>query len=190
VLKYPEDPTTLTALEPISGNLPPETAVLDLGCGAGIPITGWLTRQGYAVTGVDVSARQLDLARGYLPEATFIRSDMLDLTFQPETFDAVVAFHSIIYVPREKHPALLASIYRWLKPGGTLLATLTISACEGEDADWEGWGDAMRWSHHNAETNRRMLRGAGFEIRNAEPRTTGGTGGDETWLWVEARKLA
>jgi len=33
-----------------------------------------------------------------------------------------------------------------------------------------------------------MLRDAGFEIRYAEARATSGTGGDETWLWVEARK--
>ncbi len=46
----------------------------------------------------------------------------------------------------------------------------------------------MRWSHHDAETNRGMLRNAGFEIRYAEARTTSGTDGVETWLWVEASK--
>jgi cyclopropane fatty-acyl-phospholipid synthase-like methyltransferase len=186
--KDPEDPVTLAALEDLSRNLPPGAAVLDLGCGAGIPATRWLSEQGYTVTGVDVSARQLELARRYVPGAAFIKSDMMDLVFRPETFEAVVAFHSIIHVPREEHPALLANIHRWLQPGGAFLATLTITAYEGEDGDWEGWGAAMRWSHHDAETNRKMLREAGFEILHAEPRTMGGTGGDETWLWVEARK--
>lgn len=186
--KDPEDPVTLAALEEMSRNLTSRAVVLDLGCGAGIPVTRWVAGRGYVVTGVDVSARQLDLARKYVPEATFIKADMMDLTFGPEMFDAVVAFHSIIHVPREEHPALLASIYSWLKPGGILLATLTITAFDGGDEDWEGWGAAMRWSHHDAETNRRMLRDAGFEIRYAELRTTGGTGDDETWLWVEASK--
>lgn len=184
----PEDPTTLSALAEMSRNLPSGAAVLDLGCGAGIPVTRWLSRRGYAVTGVDVSVRQLELARKHVPEATFIKADMTNLTFGPKTFDAVVAIHSIIHVPRAEHPALLAAIYSWLKPGGILFATLTITAFEGEDEDWEGWGAAMRWSHHDAETNRRMLRDAGFEIRYAEPRATGGTGDDETWLWVEASK--
>ena len=49
----------------------------------------------------------------------------------------------------------------------------------------------MRWSHHDAQTNRRMLRDAGFEILHAEPRTGRGTGtADETWLWVLARRGA
>ncbi len=187
--KDPEDPLTLAALEDMSHVLPENAAVLDLGCGAGVPVTRWLARRGYAVTGVDVSARQLELARRYVPEATFIRSDMTELAFEPETFDAVVAFHSIIHVPREEHPALLADIHRWLKPGGTFLAILTVTDFEGEDSNWEGWGAAMRWSHHDAETNRSMLRETGFELRYAEPRTNPGTGGsDETWLWVEARK--
>ena len=186
--KDPEDPTTLAALEDLARGLPSTAAVLDLGCGAGIPVTCWLAHRGYAVTGVDVSARQLDLAQRYVPEASFIKADMTDLSFEPESFDAVVAFHSIIHVPREEHPALLAAIHRWLKSGGAFLATLTVTDFEGEDGDWEGWGAAMRWSHHDAETNRRMLREAGFETLYAEPRTTGGTGGDETWLWVEARK--
>ncbi|MBA2344960.1 MAG: methyltransferase domain-containing protein [Rubrobacter sp.] len=186
--KDPEDPVTLAALEEMSRNLPSGAAVLDLGCGAGIPATRWLIRRGYAVTGVDVSARQLELAGRLVPEATFIKADMTNLAFGSETFDAVVAFHSIIHVQREAHQALLASIYRWLKPGGIFLATLTITAFEGEDSDWEGWGAAMRWSHHDAETNRRMLRDAGFEIHYAEPRTIQGACGDETWLWIKARK--
>ena len=186
--KDPEDPVTLAALEEMSRNLPSGAAVLDLGCGAGIPATRWLIRRGYAVTGVDVSARQLELARRLVPEATFIKADMTNLAFGSETFDAVVAFHSIIHVPREEHPALLATIHRWLKPGGTFMATLTVTEFEGEDGDWEGWGAAMRWSHHDAETNRGMLRNAGFEIRYAEARTTSGTDGVETWLWVEASK--
>ena len=186
--KDPEDPLTLAALEDMSHVLPESAAVLDLGCGAGVPVTSWLARRGYAVTGVDVSARQLELARRHVPDATFIKSDMTSLAFEPGTFDAVVAFHSIIHVPREEHQTLLADIYRWLKPGGIFLATLTVTDFEGEDSNWEGWGAAMRWSHHDAETNRKMLRGAGFELRYAEPRTNRGTGGDETWLWVEARK--
>jgi hypothetical protein len=46
----------------------------------------------------------------------------------------------------------------------------------------------MRWSHYDAQTNKGMLREAGFDIVYAEPRT-GGTGDDaETWLWILARR--
>lgn len=187
--KDPEDPLALAALEDLASFLPPAAAVLDLGCGAGVPVTRWLADRGFAVTGVDVSARQLELARSNVPAATFIKADMIFLSFAPATFDAVVAFHSIIHVPRTEHPMLLAKIQRWLKPGGTFLATMTVTEYEGEEDDWEGWGAPMAWSHYGGDANVAMLREAGFELRYAEPRTGGGTGDeDETWLWVLARK--
>ncbi|HEY6690346.1 MAG TPA: class I SAM-dependent methyltransferase [Rubrobacter sp.] len=187
--KDPEDPLALAALEDLASLLPPEAAVLDLGCGAGVPVTRWLADRGFAVTGVDVSARQLELACANVPEGTFLKADMTEAVFEPETFDAVVAFHSIIHVPRTEHPALLKSIHRWLKAGGALLATMTVADYEGRDDDWEGWGAPMVWSHYDENANVAMLRDAGFEIRYAEPRTGGGTGDEtETWLWVLARK--
>lgn len=187
--KDPEDPLALAALEALARDLPSASPVLDLGCGAGVPVTRWLAERGYAVTGVDLSEKQLELARERVPAATFIKADMTDLDFEPGTFSAVVAFHSIIHVPRGRHPAVFADVHRWLEPGGLFLATLAVTDYEGEDGDWEGWGAAMRWSHYDAETNRRMLESAGFDIRSAEPRTGTGTGDDdETWLWVLARK--
>jgi 2-polyprenyl-3-methyl-5-hydroxy-6-metoxy-1,4-benzoquinol methylase len=187
--KNREDPLALTALEDLAFLLPREAAVLDLGCGAGIPVTCRLSDEGFAVTGVDVSARQLDLARNYVPEATFLKADMTEVTFAPDSLDAVVAFHSIIHVPRTEHPALLERIHRWLRPEGIFLATMTLTDYEGRDEDWEGWGAPMVWSHYDGDTNVAMLREAGFGIRYAEPRTGGGTGHEsETWLWVLARK--
>ena len=183
-----DDPTTIAALEDLAGRLPPGAAVLDLGCGAGVPATRYLSGR-FAVTGVDVSARQLELARRHAPTATFVKADMVAVDFAPGAFDAVVALHSIIHVPREKHAALLRRTSAWLKPEGLLLAALSLTDFEGEDDDWEGWGAPMRWSHYDRETNERMLGEAGFEILRSEALSGGGTGHlEETWLWVLARK--
>ena len=185
--KDAEDPTTLAALDELARELSPGAAVLDLGCGAGVPATRRLAQR-FAVTGVDLSTRQLELARQHVPAANFLKADMTDLSFAPEAFAAVVAFHSIIHLPRAEHPALLGKIRRWLKPGGVFLATWALGEWEGEENDWEGWGAPMRWSHHDGETSLELLRGAGFAIERAEDRTTRGTRGDESWLWVFARK--
>ncbi|HSK83592.1 MAG TPA: class I SAM-dependent methyltransferase [Rubrobacter sp.] len=187
--KDPEDPLALEALEDLASLLPSEATVLDLGCGAGVPVTRWLADRGFAVTGVDVSAKQLELARTNVPGGTFLKAGMTEVVFAPESFEAVVAFHSIIHVPRTEHPTLLESIHRWLEPGGALLATMTVADYEGRDEDWEGWGAPMVWSHYGRNANVAMLREAGFEMRYAEPRTSSGTGDEtETWLWVLARK--
>jgi 2-polyprenyl-3-methyl-5-hydroxy-6-metoxy-1,4-benzoquinol methylase len=188
--KDPEDPLALAALEDLVSLLPQGAAALDLGCGAGVPVTRWLANRRFAVTGVDVSARQLELARMNVPEGNFLKADMTELAFAPETFDAVVAFHSIIHVPRAEHPALLESIHRWLKPGGVFLATMTVTDYEGREDDWEGWGAPMVWSHYDRDANVAMLREAGFQIQYAESRTGGGTSDEETWLWVLVSKCS
>ena len=185
--KDAEDPTTLAALDELARELSPGATVLDLGCGAGVPATRRLAQR-FAVTGVDLSTRQLELARQHVPAANFLKADMTDLSFAPEAFDAVVAFHSIIHLPRAEHPALLGKIRRWLKPGGVFLATWALGEWEGEENDWEGWGAPMWWSHHDGETSLELLRGTGFAIESAEVRTTSGTRGEESWLWVLVRK--
>jgi cyclopropane fatty-acyl-phospholipid synthase-like methyltransferase len=185
--KDAEDPATLAALEELERELPPGAAVLDLGCGAGVPVTRWLAQR-FAVTGVDLSAKQLEMARRLVPAARLLKADMTDISLAPETFDAVVALHSIIHVPRAEHSALLGNIHRWLKPGGGFLATWALGEWEGEESDWEGWGAPMRWSHHDGEASLGLLRGAGFAIESAEVRPTRGARGEESWLWVLARK--
>ncbi|HUS16758.1 MAG TPA: class I SAM-dependent methyltransferase [Chloroflexia bacterium] len=181
--KDPADPTTLAALEQLASALPAGATVLDLGCGAGVPVTRWLAAR-YAVTGVDLSARQIELARQQVPAASFHQADMTTLEFPPASFDAVVAFYAIIHVPRAEQPALVGRIHAWLKPGGAFLGTWAMTSWEGQDADWEGWGAPMWWSHYDADGNLAMLRAAGFTITTADVRTDGG----ETWLWVLAHK--
>ena len=64
--------------------------ILDIGCGAGIPLTLALSKT-FDVTGVDISARQIELARGNVPAARFIHGDVSALDFAPASFDAAVA---------------------------------------------------------------------------------------------------
>jgi len=183
--KNADDAVTVAALERLTAGLPDRAAVLDLGCGAGVPALQWLARR-FRVTGVDVSTRQLELARERVPDARLVKADMAELRLAAESFDAIVALYSIIHVPREQQAALLAGIAGWLKPGGRFLATWAITEWEGEETDWEAWGAPMWWSHYGAEENLAMLDAAGLEVRWAERLTHN----DETWLWVIAHKPA
>lgn len=183
--KGPLGPETVALLEALTRGLSPGARVLDLGCGAGVPITRWLAER-FTTVGVDFSARQLALARRHVPGAALVRADMAAVEFAPGAFDAAAACYSIIHLPREEQPALLERIAHWLKPGGAFLATWAVGAWEGEERDWLGWGAPMWWSHYDGETNLTMLRRAGFVIASAEDRS----GGNETWRWVLARKPA
>src|SRR6185295_3397249 len=79
--------------------LPKGARVLDLGCGAGVPVARELVARDCHVVGVDVSARQVQLARNNVPEAVFLQADMTSVQFAPASFDAVAALYSITHVP-------------------------------------------------------------------------------------------
>ena len=144
--------------------VPPGAAVLDLGCGNGVPATQLLAAD-YAVTGVDLSPVQIARAQQLVPEAQFLCADMTTLDFPPGSFAAVVSLYAIIHVPLGEQPALFPAIHRWLAPGGYLIAMLGADTWTGTEEDWLGVaGGTMYWSHADQETYERWLREAGFSV--------------------------
>ncbi len=166
--------------------VPGGASVLELGCGVGLPTTHTLA-QHFQVTGVDISARHIMLARQNVPNATFLHADMTALAFPPASFDAVVAFYSLIHVPRDEQPGLLRDIAGWLKPGGLLVATMGASdVAEDIQPDWIG--APMYWSHFDSPTNQRLVQEAGLQIVRATEETAPEDGVPITFLWVVAQK--
>ncbi len=170
-------------LAELSKRLADGSRVLDLGCGAGVPSTREMAQR-FEVTGVDISEEQVRRARENVPGATFICSDLADLDFGRETFDAVTAFYSISHLPRDEHGALFEKIASWLKPGGFFLASLGAS----DSADWSGdWlGVPMFFSSHDAGTNRRLVSEAGLAIVLDKTVTMHEPEGEQAFLWVLA----
>jgi len=167
--------------------LPRGAAVLELGCGAGGPTTHALAKH-CKLTGVDISGRSIDLARQNVPAGVFIAADMTQVEFPPASFDAVVAFYSIIHVPREEHPALFARIGQWLRTGGLFLATLSSDVIAADyKPDW--LGVPMYWSGLDPTTARRLIEDAGLTITSDAIETADEDGEAISFLWVEARRI-
>ncbi len=167
--------------------LPPGAEVLDLGCGAGVPTTQALARH-FRVTGVDISARQLALARQHVPGARFIRADITRLDLAHARFDGIAAFYALIHVPRDEQACLLQRIAAWLRPGGLLVATMSMHASRGDVDDF--LGVPMHWSGFDAQANRRLVEAAGLEILSAQEERAEEFGRPVSFLWVVARKPA
>ena len=166
--------------------LEPRSRVLELGCGAGEPVTRELSAL-HDVTAVDVSTTQLELAARKAPGATLIRADMSELDFPERAFDAVVAFYSLTHVPRDRHAGLLRSIARWLRPGGLFFATM--GAEDNPDDYGDDWlGAPMFWSHFDAATNQRLVEEAGLEIADASILDEDEDGVPVPFLWMTARR--
>ncbi|PZR64004.1 MAG: class I SAM-dependent methyltransferase [Chloroflexi bacterium] len=91
---------------------------LDLGCGTGINLNR-LTDADWSVTGVDLSADQLRLARQRAAQGIeLIQADATDLPFQAGTFDAVAC--SLLHTDVEDFGAVCREAARVLRPGGRL----------------------------------------------------------------------
>jgi SAM-dependent methyltransferase len=141
-----------------------------------VPAARWLVAHGHQVTGVDISPIQIERARRLVPRATFRCSDVTELDFPDDSFDAIVSFFAIIHVPVEEQPALFQRIGRWLRPDGWFMATLGTQHWTGTEENWLSAGAPMYWSHADADTYRQWIREAGLlaELERFIPEETGG----------------
>jgi cyclopropane fatty-acyl-phospholipid synthase-like methyltransferase len=137
-------------------------AVLDIGCGPGVPITRALAKR-FRVTGVDLSETMIELARASVPEADFVRADVMSLDFPDSTFDAVVALYSLFHLPRGEHRELFRRVHSWLKSDGYLLVTLTRNA-EAPYLEDDFFGATMYWSNYGLADYETMLTEVGFDL--------------------------
>jgi SAM-dependent methyltransferase len=163
--------------------------VLELGCGRGVPATRELARR-HRVTGVDISAVQIELARHHVPEASFIQGDATELEVAPASVDAVVALFVFGHVPVDEQPGLIARIGLWLRDGGLFLGTFGAGeAGEEVDADW--LGAPMFFASLGGEAYLRLLRDAGLEpVRDEVLVQHEPEHGDVSFRWILARAAA
>jgi SAM-dependent methyltransferase len=160
----------------LGGRIPAGAAVLDLGCGSGLPVARDLTAAGCHVTGVDISDVQIQRARELVPAAQFLRADISSVQFGPASFDAVVSFFALIHLPLDDQLPLLHRIARWLRPGGLFVATTGYWAWTGYEENWLEGGAPMWWSHADVATYRSWLDQAGLVTEREEfvPEGSGG----------------
>jgi SAM-dependent methyltransferase len=159
----PRDARDMAALEPFARRVPAGASVLDLGCGAGVPVTSDLHRMGYAVVGLDLSMTQLRLA-AEIASVPLTQGDMSALPFVAGSFDGVVAYYSIIHVPRDEHETIAQEVRRVLVPGGHALLVLGTHDLPADHDDNSWFGVPMFWSHYDADTSLKLLSRAGFGV--------------------------
>ena len=122
-------PDTLATIATLFGLEPPAVnaaRVLEIGCGTGenlVAIAGALPDA--ACTGIDLSARQIAMARDLavaagVENAEFHVRDFGDPERTEEPFDYVIAHGVLSWIPPDRHRDLLDRCSRALAPGGLL----------------------------------------------------------------------
>mgnify|MGYP000651632646 CR=1 FL=1 len=146
--------------------LPPEAAVVDLGCGEGHLLAAFAaSNPQLRFSGLDLSAKLCELARQRVPGATVIVGDLENLPFPPEMFDAASMTEVLEHL---LNPQLaLKQVFNILKPGGWLLLTLP-------NRDWFRYARYQATHHryqpvddhwYSVAEARQMLTADGFTVR-------------------------
>lgn len=139
--------------------------VLDAGCGTGYPISDYLTKRGFKVTGIDPSEKMLEKALSLnLNDAEFIKSEFL--SFSPtKTFDAIIAFDCLWYIAPENQPDIYKKAAELIKSGGYFM--FTHGATHGE-IQGEMFGENFFYSALSLKEVKSLLSQNGFDIVRIE----------------------
>jgi SAM-dependent methyltransferase len=164
-LAFPHKEGQVAAGEWLIGQLRGGARILDAGCGTGLPTARQLLDAGFAVTGIDISEVMLTLARRNVPEADLRRLDLSEAGPELGRFDAVVAFFSLLMMPRAEIPAALARLRGVLVRGGLLV--LGMVEADVDDVPIDFLGLPVRVTGYPRDELAHVVASAGFEILHA-----------------------
>ncbi len=165
--------------------IPPESRILDIGCGGGRNIGNLLHRAPRSrVWGVDYSlesvekSKKLNQTAILQQRAEIVRASVSSLPFEDEKFDIATAFETVYFWPDPLHDFM--EVRRVLKENGLFLICNEVARPEGA----ERWIDLLDLSIYTKEELSRILLQAGFCGISCEEHENG------KWLCVTARKTS
>jgi cyclopropane fatty-acyl-phospholipid synthase-like methyltransferase len=101
----------------------PGGSILDVGCGAGEPISRYFMENGFSVTGVDLSPKMVKICRSRFPDHSWIVMDMRELSLN-EQFAGIIGWDSFFHLNPDEQRQVLQRFLAHLTSGGTLLLTI------------------------------------------------------------------
>lgn len=138
--------------------------VADIGCGPG-RITAYLHDLGVDAFGIDLSPAMIDLARRDHAGLRFEVGSMTDLDLTDSCVAGLLAWFSLIHIPDDEVPAVLAHFHRVLRPDGALLLAFHVG--DEHRLKTQGYGGhPMKVYVHRRPPDRvaAWLRDAGFTV--------------------------
>jgi SAM-dependent methyltransferase len=114
-----------------SKTLVPNSSILDLGCGHGLPISQTLIDEGFTIYGVDASPSLIAAFHKRVPSVHLECAAVEDSEFFGRTFGGVVAWGLMFLLTPDVQADLIHKVARVLTPRGKFLFTAPV-----EPASW------------------------------------------------------
>lgn len=137
--------------------------VIDLGCGPG-HVAAYLAARRVTVVGIDLSPGMVATAQHDHPDVDFHVGDMRVLAFDNQTVAGTTAFYSIVHIPPEEIPAVLAEQRRLLRPGGLLLLAFHVGDRVEHVEEFLGEAVSLDFHFFTRAAMEKQLGAAGFEL--------------------------
>jgi 2-polyprenyl-3-methyl-5-hydroxy-6-metoxy-1,4-benzoquinol methylase len=161
--------------------LAPGASILDIGCGAGLPISGYLIGRGFGVMGVDTSEPLIELWRSRFPGQECAVADMRTLALG-RRFDGILAWDSFFHLSPEDQWKMFPIFAEHARPGAALMFT---SGPQHGSVLGEFEGEPLYHGSLDPEEYRALLAESGFEVvDHAENDPTCG----EHTIWLARRR--
>jgi SAM-dependent methyltransferase len=138
--------------------------VADVGCGPG-RISAHLAALGLDTFGIDLSPAMIEIARRDHPSLRFEVGSMTDLSLADAALGGLLGWYSLIHLPDEVIPGVLARFHGALRPGGLVLLAFHVGDESRLKTSGYG-GHPMRLSVHRRPPERvaGWLTDAGFVV--------------------------
>lgn len=114
-------------------SLPLGTAVVEIACGGGYPVTQVLVNAGLAVWAIDTSPTLLRQFRLRFPRIPTHCASALDSNYFGRTFDAVISIGLVPFLREDEQQALFQRVSEILEPRGRFLFTAPIETGTWQD---------------------------------------------------------
>lgn len=184
---HPRKAKTAALLATLNSN----SRVLELGCGAGLPVAEMITDAGHRYKGFDISPRQIEFARALVPAGQFEVGDIAQQDLEPNSFDAALMFYAITHVPRAQWARLLQTVHISLVPGGKFVLNTSQDDSPGWlEENFLGFGGTNWTNGYSADKCVDLLKQTGFEVTEvAALADFEEDPGSEVWVWITATKV-
>lgn len=164
-------------LDRFTALIPPDSTILDLGCGPGKPMAAYLLSHRFKICGVDSSPEMIAMARDNFPGSEWLIADMRQLALD-RRFAGVTAWDSFFHLDFDDQRRMFPVFRAHAAPGAPLLFT---SGPRHGEAIGELHGEPLYHASLDPDEYRGLLTANGFKVIDARMEDPD-CGGHSVWL--------